>query len=200
MRRRRLGALIFPGFEMLDLYGPLEMFAMRPDAFEIVTLAKRTGPVVAAGGPATVADMAICASPPLDVLLVPGGPGTRDALGDAALIGWLRETAAHAEIVASVCTGAALLAAAELLDGGPATTNKRAFDWVAGTRPDVDWRKRARWVEAGPIFTASGVSAGMDMALAMIARLMGRDAAEDAAHEAEYIWNHDPREDPFAKE
>jgi len=200
MRRRRLGALIFPGFEMLDLYGPLEMFAMRPDAFEIVTVAERAGPVVAAGGPATVADVAMGDVRFVDVLLVPGGPGTRDALGDAALIGWLRETAAHAEIVASVCTGAALLAAAELLDGGPATTNKRAFDWVAGTRPDVDWQKRARWVEAGPIFTASGVSAGMDMALAMIARLMGRDAAEDAAHEAEYIWNHDPREDPFAKE
>ncbi|QYX58524.1 DJ-1/PfpI family protein [Roseovarius sp. SCSIO 43702] len=183
---------------MLDLYGPLEMFAMRPDAFEIATVAERAGPVPAANGPATVAEAGFADLAYVDILLVPGGPGTRGEVENEVLLAWLRDTGARAEILASVCTGAVLLAAAGHLDGRAATTNKRAFAWVAGTRSAVDWRPAARWIETDKVFTASGVSAGMDMALALMARLLGREAARQAAHEAEYIWNDDPGADPFA--
>jgi transcriptional regulator GlxA family with amidase domain len=101
--------------------------------------------------------------------------------------------------VASVCTGSLLLAKAGLLEGRRATTNKRAFKLVAGLAPEVSWVAEARWVEDGPFFTSSGVSAGMDMALGLIAHLLGREASIAAANRAEYVWHEDKRWDPFAK-
>ena len=92
-----------------------------------------------------------------------------------------------------------MLAKAGLLDGKRATTNKLAFDWVASQGPKVDWQRKARWVEDGKFITSSGVSAGTDMALALIARLCGIDQAREAAHWAEYVWNEDSRDDPFAR-
>lgn len=197
---KRLGALIFDGFEMLDLFGPLEMFGMYPDDVRIETVAPVKGTVTANGGPVLVADHGYAGSPDFDLLLVPGGPGTRPLRGDAATADWLRHQAGGAELVMSVCTGSALLAAAGLLNGRKATSNKRAFDRVADPAPDVDWQKSARWVEDGTFMTSSGVSAGTDMSLAAIARLWGRDAADTAALWAEYTWNDDPQNDPFAVE
>ena len=92
----------------------------------------------------------------------------------------------------------ALLAKAGLLDGLQATTNKAAFDWVAGQGPNVKWVKKARWVRDGAYFTSSGVSAGMDMSLAAIAHLLGKETAEQVAIWAEYDWHQDPDWDPFA--
>lgn len=198
MSKYKIAALIFPDFEMLDLYGPLEMFSMYPDVFEIVTVAERAGPVRAAGGPATVAQAGFADGDAYDVLLVPGGAGTRAGREDETLVGWLTGAIAKARITSSVCTGTALLAATGALDGRRATTNKLAFDRVADDRPQVDWQRSARWVEDGPFYTASGVSAGCDMALALIAHLQGDKAATDAALWAEYTWNRDPDDDPFA--
>ena len=90
------------------------------------------------------------------------------------------------------------MAKAGLLDGKRATTNKRAFDWVASQGPNVDWQRKARWVEDGKFITSSGVSAGTDMALALIARLCGIDRAREVAQWAEYVWNEDANDDPFA--
>ena len=106
-----------------------------------------------------------------DLILVPGGIGTRREVDNPRLLEWLNQRAAAAILVTSVCTGAALLARAGLLDGKRATTNKRAFAWVASQGPEVNWIKQARWVEDGKFATSSGVSAGIDMALALIARL-----------------------------
>lgn len=130
---------------------------------------------------------------------MPGGFGTRREVDNSDLLEWLRERAARAEIVSSVCTGAALLARAGLLDGRRATTNKRAFGWVESQGPNVNWIKSARWVEDGRFWTSSGVSAGIDMALAIIARLVGSDAAEQAARTMEYEWRRDSGWDPFAR-
>jgi transcriptional regulator GlxA family with amidase domain len=99
----------------------------------------------------------------------------------------------------TVCTGTALLARAGLLDGRQATTNKRAFAWVAAQGPNVHWVREARWVEDGTLVTSSGVSAGIDMALAVIARVGGAELSERLATAAEYDWHRDPRWDPFAK-
>ncbi|MEM7269274.1 MAG: DJ-1/PfpI family protein [Pseudomonadota bacterium] len=195
---RTIGALIFPDFELLDLYGPLEMFSMFPEEFEQRIVAQFSPDVPSSAGPRTAVDDQIQEHDDYDILLVPGGRGTRADVDNDVLIDWVKRAAAKAEIVASVCTGSALLAKAGLLDGRAATTNKRAFDWVAGFGPETDWRKSARWVEDGNIFTASGVSAGTDMSLAVIRRLLGDDAAEKACYWAEYTPNNDPDNDPFA--
>lgn len=197
---REVGALVFPDFELLDLFGPLELFGMREDAFRIAILAEGTGPVASAQGPRILPDRPLDAARRPDILLVPGGMGTRREVGNPALLGWLGRAASEAAIVASVCTGAALLARAGLLDGRRATTNKRAFGWVRAQGPATRWQGSARWVEDGPFWTASGVSAGMDMTVALIAHLLGPEAAADAARAAEYVPNPDPSDDPFAIE
>ncbi|MCP4821297.1 MAG: DJ-1/PfpI family protein, partial [Shimia sp.] len=109
---------------------------------------------------------------------------------------------AKAEVVTSVCTGSALLARAGLLDGRAATTNKLAFDWVRGVSQTetVEWQRSARWVKDGKFYTSSGVSAGTDMSLQVIADLLGAEAAEQAAFWAEYEENNDADNDPFAIE
>ena len=114
------------------------------------------------------------------------------------LLRWLAERTRTAELVLSVCTGSALLARAGVLDGVRATSNKRAFDWVMTQGPNVHWERRARWVEDGRFVTSSGVSAGIDMALAVVARIAGRPEAERIAKIIEHTWQSDPTVDPFA--
>src|SRR5690606_13160876 len=120
-------------------------------------------------------------APALDLLLVPGGIGTRAEVDNDAMLEFLRTRVPQAELTMTVCTGTALLARTGLLDGRRATTNKAVFHWVAEQGPRVDWVRAARWVEDGPFVTSSGVSAGMDMALAVVARLAGPDMAEALA-------------------
>jgi len=202
-----VGAVLFPGFEVLDMYGPLKMFggvafrqgARASERVEMSMLAQHPGPVPSSQGPATVADAALAGSGGFDVLLVPGGRGTRREVANAAFIDQLGRQCAGARFVASVCTGSALLARAGVLDGRNATTNKRAFGWVASQGPAVNWIAEARWVEDGKFFTSSGVSAGMDMALGLIARLFGGPVGADIAQQAEYEWHADPAWDPFAR-
>lgn len=198
---RTLGVVLFEGFELLDVFGPCEAYGISDlgGAFRIVTVAGKAGPIASAQGPQALAEFGFDDCPRLDLILVPGGIGTRREVDNAALISWLRARADQAGIVTSVCTGAALLARAGLLDGRRATTNKRAFAWVQSQGPQVDWIKQARWVEDGKFATSSGVSAGIDMALAIIARLVGAEIAEKAAIAMEYEWHRDAAWDPFAK-
>jgi transcriptional regulator GlxA family with amidase domain len=186
---RRIGALIFPGFELLDLFGPLEMFGLLKDEFEICMVAEGEGAVPSSQGPKAIADVTYETGAKYDLVLIPGGRGA---------LSWLKKVQSDAELMLSVCTGSALLAKAGLLDGLQATTNKAAFDWVAGQGPNVKWVKKARWVRDGAYFTSSGVSAGMDMSLAAIAHLLGKETAEQVAIWAEYDWHQDPDWDPFA--
>lgn len=196
---KTLGAVLFPGFELLDVFGPLEMFGQLTGVIDLCTVAQEAGSVASAQGPRVVADHGFASCPPLDLLLIPGGIGTRDGVEDERLIGWLKERAEAAEVVMTVCTGTALLARTGLLDGRRATTNKMVFHWVAGQGPEVDWVRQARWVEDGKFFTSSGVSAGMDMALAVIAQRVGEQMSESVAAGTEYEWHRDPDWDPFAK-
>jgi putative intracellular protease/amidase len=191
--------VLFPGFELLDVFGPLEAFGNLPGVIEVKTIAAQAGPVVSAQGPRAVADHGFKDAPQLDMLLIPGGIGTRDAIDDRVLLDWLAARSQSAEIVMSVCTGSALLARAGVLDGQRATTNKAFFQWVADQGPKVEWVRQARWVDAGKFVTSSGVSAGIDMALAVVTRLAGRDLAENLARMMEYQWHTDADDDPFAK-
>ncbi len=204
MAQYTLGAILYEGFELLDLYGPLEMFgSLDPALMEIVTVASSVGPVHSATvtrphGPATIAEYDFASAPALDLLLVPGGVGTIEVLEDEAMLEFLKARSASATITASVCSGSAILAKAGLLDGHRATSNKQFFSLATAQSDKVDWVVRARWVDDGEFVTSSGVSAGTDMALAIIARLFGTEVAEHIANATEYTWHRDADEDPFA--
>jgi len=199
IRERTLGVLLFPDFELLDVCGPLQMFGNMHGAVGIATVAEQAGPVASRQRVALRAEHTLAACPALDMLLVPGGWGTRKEVENRALRDWLVARAATAEIVMSVCTGAALLARAGLLDGRRATSNKANFQWVTTQGPAVEWVKEARWVEDGKVVTSSGVSAGIDMALAVIARIAGDQIATTLADAAEYEWHRDAGWDPYAR-
>ena len=203
----RVAVVLFEGFTVLDVYGPVQAFASvrlpRPDGswhrlFEIVTIAEKAGPVKSGEGPTTHADYAFADAPTYDVLLVPGGFGTRKAVNNAALLLALTAASRAATVTTTVCTGSALLARTGLMDNRPATSNKIAWDWVVQQGPRVRWQRQARWVDDGDLVTSSGVSAGMDMALSVVARLHGVDMARQAARFMEYVWHEDPGADPFA--
>ena len=196
---RVLGAVLYESFELLDLYGPLEMFGSLGPDLRIVTVAERSGPVRSFQGPQTVAEFDLASAPRLDLILVPGGLGTIAALESAPLLSFLRERAKTADVTMSVCSGSAILAKAGLLDERRATSNKQFFDLARAQGDKVRWVEEARWVEDGPFATSSGVSAGTDMALGVIARLYGRDTAQRIADMTEYEWHSDPTRDPFVR-
>jgi transcriptional regulator GlxA family with amidase domain len=198
-QRRTIGAVLFPRFELLDIFGPLEMFGVLKDHFEIVTLGETQEPVASDQGPRSVIDRTFAAAGQIDVLLVPGGIGTRQQAKNPAMLNFLRETYPRLEYLASICTGSGLLAASGLLDGRRATSNKLAFAWPRSVGPGVEWVPEARWVEDGNVFTAAGVAAGIDMALALIARLVGDEIATRVAQGTEYDWHRDAGWDPFAR-
>lgn len=195
---KQLAAVLFPGFELLDVFGPLEMFGVCTRQYEVLLAAETAGPVDSSQGPAAMA-CALESLDKVDMILLPGGRGTRQAVKSKGLLDQIRRLAGNAEIVMSVCTGTSILAHAGLIDGRRATTNKIAFNWVARQSDKVEWVPQARWVEDGNVFTSSGVSAGMDMSLAVIARQYGMDLADKAAVWTEYEWHRDADWDPFAK-
>jgi transcriptional regulator GlxA family with amidase domain len=224
-RTQRIGILVFPDFEPLDVWGFIEAFSIArfigtgysqppgPCPFEISLISSECrsaagnvpAPVRSFNGPRVVPDRfrdEALEQPP-DLLMVPGGRGVNHLLdgGDtealAHLLDWLRAMDGRVSVLASVCTGAALLAKAGLLDGQPATTNQQAFGWVAGFGPKVLWDNTSRWVDAGRHVTSAGVSAGTDMAWHLVSRLAGRAVAETAALAAEYDWHRDPGQPIF---
>lgn len=209
---RRIGIFLFDDFEPLDVWGFVQAFSIarflgstyrQPEAcpFQVGFIAETLDKVRSFNGPSVVPDLtcaeALEESP--DVLMVPGGFGTytlldpdRDPSALEAQLDWLRAMNERVEIMASVCTGAALLARAGLLDDVPAATNHAAFDWVAAHGPLVLWDNVSRWVDAGRLVSSAGVSAGTDLAFHLVARLAGRAVAERAAKAAEYDWQTDP--------
>ena len=197
---RTVGAVLFEEFELLDVFGPLEMFGVYPETFKLITVAERAGRIISGQGPKAIADYGFDDSPHIDILLVPGGRGTRREVSNERLLNWLKRIAGDAEFITSVCTGAALLAAAGALEGKRATSNKKAFPWVVTQGQTVRWVAEARWIEDGNTVTAAGISAGMDMALRLVERILGTAQAEQAARWAEYEWHSDASWDPFAKQ
>ena len=196
---RTLGAVIYENFELLDLFGPLEMFGNIVPEIKIVTVAEQPGSVRSAQGPKTVAEYGFSECPRLDLILLPGGIGTVKQLHNVAMLEFLKDRSLSAEVTMSVCSGSAILAKAGLLDGRRATSNKQFFSLATSQSDKVKWIAEARWVEDGPFATSSGVSAGIDMALAIIARLFGRERAQLIANLTEYVWQDDPNRDPFYK-
>lgn len=178
-----IGLLVFPGVQQLDLTGPYEVFASLPDA-AVHLLWKTIDPFRSATGLVLTPDTTFETCPkPLDVLCVPGGAGVNALLGDKEVLAFVREQAAAARYVTSVCTGALVLGAAGLLQGKRATTHWAAHDLLArfGAIPTP-----GRVVRDGHLLTGGGVTAGIDFALTLAAELAGREAAEVVQLSLEY--------------
>ena len=198
MKRRSVGILIFDDVEVLDFAGPFEVFSRtrleagadsrRTDdsaPFETFTVARTRDLVTAIGGLRVMPHYAWSDAPLIDILIVPGGFGTRALLSDQPTIEWIQEAAASSSLVTSVCTGALLLAKAGLLKGQRATTHWAALDLLSSIDPTVRVQRDVR-VVADAVVTSAGVSAGIDMAFDVVERLCGREVADETAHYIEY--------------
>ena len=187
----RIGVFLFPDVEELDWAGPWEVLAswslhFPDDGVEVFTIARSADPVRCAKGAVVVPDHTWDTAPPIDVLVYPGGQGTRPQVGDEVFRGWVRKLAASGTLMTSVCTGALVYADAGLLDGRPATTHWGALDLLASLGEDIEVRPDDRFVDAGEVVTAAGVSAGIDMALHLVARLHSTERAQQLRRFIQY--------------
>lgn len=196
---RRVSVILFDGFELLDVCGPVEVFSMLPEHFAVELVGPSPGPVSSNQGAQLVAHTGYQQVSAPDIVLVPGGQGTRTLVQDHVFLTWLHDWAQQADLVTSVCTGSAVLAAAGLLEGYRATSNKRAFAWASAQGQHVDWIPSARWVEDRNRWTSSGIAAGMDMAAALMRSLCGDQLTDAATDRMELEIHKDPSWDPFAE-
>ncbi|KAK7042010.1 isonitrile hydratase [Favolaschia claudopus] len=206
------GALVFNGMDMLDIWGPLDVFQLNAHTFEMhLELIGVTMDPITTG----ITDLSISPSRSsfypkihptatinddldLDVLLVPGGPGIRAASGLEPLIAFIKKTYPKLQYLLTVCTGASLAARAGVLDGRRATTNKRAWELVRGFGPEVKWVAPARYVVDGNIWSSSGVTSSLDLAYAFVAEIYGKDQSTLIANTMEHTPIA-PDEDVFAE-
>jgi transcriptional regulator GlxA family with amidase domain len=189
---RTIGILLFDGVEELDAVGPYEVLAawtrLRPDdGWRTITVGVAgAGPVRAAKGLLMTPDVSLDDAGPIDLLVYPGGQGTRRLMDDASHLAWLQAQAGRSEVLTSVCTGSLVLASAGLLRDRPATTHWGSLETLAAIDATIDVRPDARYVDDGDIVTASGVSAGIDMALHLVARLAGDERAREIRRYIQY--------------
>lgn len=195
---RHLAVILFDGFELLDTFGPIELFSAIPDV-KIELVAQRSGPVRSAQGVEVIAKLEYGELNDPDIILVPGGMGTRTLAHDKSFLSWLTDIGNRSKVVASVCTGSALLAAAGLLESHRATSNKLAFEWASSFGDDISWEYQARWVHDGCRWTSSGVAAGIDMAAALIGHLFGQKVQTEVTKRVEYQPQTNSTVDPFAR-
>ena len=186
-----IGILVFDGLEELDAVGPWEVLAAwtrqwPDDGWSVTTVVRDGGLVRCAKGLVLGAEHSWTGAPSLDVLIQPGGMGTRKQLVDETYLDWIRARRADTPLLASVCTGSLVYAAAGLLKGRPATTHWASLDRLRELDPSVDVRPDDRYVDDGDMVTAAGVSAGIDMALHLVDRLAGTDRAREVRRYIQY--------------
>jgi len=196
--RKRVGIVLFENIEVLDFCGPFEVFTVvrlneekrreEPSPFEVLLAAEHADPVTTSGNMKVIPHHTFAHCPPLDILVVPGGWGVRRELSNPVMREWLRRRAAEAETLTSVCTGAMLLGSAGLLDGLHATTHWRSLEWMRESFPTVSVESDKQVVADGRVFTSAGISAGIDMALQVVARYFGEAVARATARHMEYAY------------
>ncbi len=183
------GIVVFPDVEELDFVGPWEVLAMARKAglaIRPVLVAASDAPVRCANGMRVLPDESFEGCPGLDVIVVPGGQGTRPGVDDAALVDFITTAANSCRWVTAVCTGAALLGKAGLTEGKRITTHWNAMDFVAGNARGATLVRDERVVTDGNLMTSAGVSAGIDMALTLVGRLFSENAALAVQRSMEY--------------
>ena len=195
---RTVGILIFDEVEVLDFCGPFEVFSVaRPEGvkddkarlFQAFTVAEEDKTIRCRGGLLVQPHYMIENAPPLDILIVPGGQGTRRERHNQTLLKWIEKQNEQTELTLSVCTGAFLLAELGLLDGKRATTHWGSVDFMRETYPHLEMVENTRYVDEGRIVTSAGISAGTDMSLHVVEKLHGQEVAQWTARRMEYEWN-----------
>ena len=198
---RTVAILLFNEIEVLDFAGPFEVFGVAgrhddPKPFRVVTVAER-GPVYARNGLSLNPTYLLNDHPKADIIIVPGGGGqhadgtpygSRREMDNPAVLNWIRRTAATAELVLSVCTGSFILGKAGLLDGLAATTHFLAVDGMKKAAPNTELRLSERYIDNGRIITSAGISAGIDMSLYVVGRLLGKAVADETARYMQYDY------------
>lgn len=196
---KQVAILLFDDFETLDVFGPVEIFGVLKTEYTI-SFYSTFGGLVKNNHGVVVDSLALeNIKEGVDIFLIPGGYGTRIEVNNTDFITSLKQIAEASNYVLTVCTGSGLLAKTGLLDHKEATSNKRAFDWVMSTGPNVIWIKKARWTVAGKYYTSSGVSAGMDMVFGFLRDIHGEVFARKIAFQIEYNWQEDKNNDPFSE-
>jgi len=190
---RSVAIVMFDGVEVLDFAGPFEVFSVTAEMaggahFRLYLVAEEERPIRAVNGLRVLPDIAIASAPLPDVLIVPGGAGTRAEMDNPHLMSWVTEAARAAELVLSICSGARILARAGLLDGIPATTHHQVIEHVRELAPTAEVLPDERVVDAGRIVTTGGISAGIDGSFHVVQRLLGDDVASATARYMEYDW------------
>ncbi|WP_129662465.1 DJ-1/PfpI family protein [Phytoactinopolyspora endophytica] len=188
---KQIGIVLFPDVEELDAVGPWEVLSFwthrfPEDGYAVSCLSKDGGPVACAKGLTIQAHHSFDDAPPLEVVVFPGGRGARPLLNDDTYLDWVRRQRTTATIMTSVCTGSLVYAAAGLLKGRPATSHWGSLDRLAEIDATVDVRRDERFVDDGDVVTSAGVSAGIDMALHLVARLAGVDRAREVRRGIQY--------------
>ena len=191
MEKRQVGILLFDEVEVLDFAGPFEVFSLARDfnqeaLFQVHTITENGQMIRARNGLKVLPDYNFSNCPQLDILLVPGGYGAEEIeIYNESLLSWITEKAQQVEILASVCTGALLLAQAGFLKGKKATTHWMDLEKLANF-PEVDVQKETKYVEDGKVITSGGISAGIDMSFYLVAKLYGVETALATAKRMEY--------------
>lgn len=188
---KQIGIVLFSDVEELDAIGPWEVLSFwtryfPQDGYAVSCLSRSGGLVQCAKGLVVQAHHSFADAPALDVLVYPGGQGTRPQLRDDVHLNWVRRQRDCISLMTSVCTGSLVYAAAGLLSHRPATTHWASLDLLAELDPTIDVRRDDRFVDDGDIITASGVSAGIDMALHLVMRLAGSDRARQVRRAIQY--------------
>ncbi len=192
MAKKKVVFLLFDDMELLDFAGPCEVFSVANELggwslFEIETASATGARIRTVHGIVIQPDGALPGVHDTDILVIPGGRGTREVLKDSETIAWVQAMAERAELVLSVCTGSMVLAKAGLLDGLKATTHHTVFDEFEAMAPNTRLLRGARFVDNGKVITSAGISAGIDMSLHIIERLFGRVTADAVAAYMEYL-------------
>ena len=189
--RRSVGILLFDDVEVLDFAGPFEVFSVtgRRDGsypFDVFTIAEHVRPIAARNQLKVIPKHSFESFPKIDVLVIPGGFGTRREMLNQSLLDWVKEQSARAELVLSICTGALILGRAGLLDGMPATTHHGAINLLKEVAPAAQVQANRRVIDNGKFVIAAGVSSGIDASFHVVARLLGNDVAQETADYIEY--------------
>jgi len=193
-----VGILLFEDFETLDVFGPVEILGRLKDFYTITFYSLYGGLIKNSHNVSILTEKLEKADNRVDIFLIPGGFGRRKEVDNTMLIDRIKQIADLSRFVLTVCTGSALLAKTGLLDNRKATSNKRAFDWVATNGEKVNWLEKSRWTVDGKYYTSSGVSAGMDMTLGFLSDMHGVDFAKQVAIQIEYNWIDDKDDDNFS--
>jgi len=191
MSKKKVAILLFDDIEVLDFAGPFEVFSVTNELsgyalMEVYTVARSRAPVICRNGLSVNPDRTIREAPLPDILIIPGGNGTRAVLKQDDVMSWITAAADHAEKVLSICTGALVLAKGGLLDGLRATTHHEAFDELATLAPATEVVENRRFVDNGRVLTSGGISAGIDMSLYVIDLLYGGSCGNRTAEYMEY--------------